>query len=311
MKPILLKKDVLIFKNAVSDPQRLYEIILNSKQKREERFGEWHDWLPWGNYAKAYPLTDGGWQTEDSDGAYFIRECIDSFFNAMTYYKENHLNEDYLNMWGESLDIPTTYEDMMSQEIPQKYTMSDLLIAESCNTNPSKSLSMDFHKDRRMWLTGIPSIFNYNIYINDDYEGGEISFIDEETAVESTYIDRNGEEQRCWLIDDPITYKMESGDGMLFRTDDPHGVFPIKGNKYYVRQFLVGKEPEEYTNLLTSLSEEEFNNKMKEIVSLIVTHENRLRCIMKEFIGSASHYMNCCIIKLVINKKNIILAYHN
>jgi bisphosphoglycerate-dependent phosphoglycerate mutase len=42
---------------------------------------------------------------------------------------------------------------------------------------------------------------------------------------------------------------------------------------------------------------------MKEIVSLIVTHENRLRCIMKEFIGSANHYMNCCVLKLVMEKR--------
>jgi broad specificity phosphatase PhoE len=48
---------------------------------------------------------------------------------------------------------------------------------------------------------------------------------------------------------------------------------------------------------------------MKEIVSLIVTHENRLRCIMKELIGSASHYMNCCIIKLIIYKKDNHISY--
>jgi len=53
-----------------------------------------------------------------------------------------------------------------------------------------------------------------------------------------------------------------------------------------------------------------YYNKMKEIVSLIVTHENRLRCIMKEFIGSANHYMNCCVIKLVINKKNEKIDYN-
>jgi bisphosphoglycerate-dependent phosphoglycerate mutase len=48
---------------------------------------------------------------------------------------------------------------------------------------------------------------------------------------------------------------------------------------------------------------------MKEIVSLIVTHENRLRCIMKELVGSVNHYMNCCVIKLIVYKKNGKIEY--
>jgi len=48
---------------------------------------------------------------------------------------------------------------------------------------------------------------------------------------------------------------------------------------------------------------------MKEIVSLIVTHENRLRCILKELIGTAHYYMNCCVIKLELEKKNRKIHY--
>ena len=48
---------------------------------------------------------------------------------------------------------------------------------------------------------------------------------------------------------------------------------------------------------------------MKEIVSLIVTHENRLRCILKSLIGSVHHYMNCCVIKLVLQKTNNKIDY--
>ena len=42
---------------------------------------------------------------------------------------------------------------------------------------------------------------------------------------------------------------------------------------------------------------------MKEIVSIIVTHENRLRCILRNIIETSYHYKNCCIIKLSLTKK--------
>jgi len=124
---------------------------------------------------------------------------------------------------------------------------------------------MEYHKDRRMWLTSAPSFFNYNIYINDDYEGGEIQFIDEDSAIESTYINEHGVEKKCWMIDDPVTYKMKAGDGLLFRTDVGHAVFPIKGSKIYLRQFLLGKTPAEFKRMQNELSREELKAKMKQI----------------------------------------------
>lgn len=276
MEFIQLAKDVLLVKNSVENPEKLYDIIKKSKSEQVEFFGPWTDWKPWGYYSKAYPRQDFEWRTSDSDGAYFIKECLDSFFAALKYYKENCLNEEYFKIWDEDPNIPTSWEELIDMpgytkkdisgfKNPARWEYGDLLIAESTNTNPKQSLSMEYHFDRRMWLTGSPSFFNYNVYINDDYEGGEIQFIDLETAEKSTYIDEYGNEKECWMVDDPLIYKMESGDGMLFRTDVPHAVFPIKGSKFYVRHFLVAPQPKEFVYLRQTLSDDDFNAKMSEI----------------------------------------------
>lgn len=276
MEFIELTKDVLLIKNAVKDPQKLYDILKKSKTEEINFFGPWTDWKPWGEYSKAYPRQEAGWQDCPTEGGQFVTEVMNSFFAALKYYKENCLNEEYFKLWGEDPNIPTSWLELVDQpgysredthmfKNPARWEYGDLLIAETINTNPKNTYAMEFHKDRRMWLTGAPAFFNYNVYINDDYEGGEIQFIDEESAEKSSYIDQNGEEKECWMIDDPVIYKMEAGDGMLFRTDHPHSVFPLKGHKFYVRHFLMAKQPQEFRDLRQSLSEEDFIAKMAEI----------------------------------------------
>ncbi len=58
LTPIDLGNGILLFKNALKDPKKTYEFILDSKTNDDPFFGKdvWHDWQPWGNYAKAYQL---------------------------------------------------------------------------------------------------------------------------------------------------------------------------------------------------------------------------------------------------------------
>ena len=66
------------------------------------------------------------------------------------------------------------------------------------------------------------------------------------------------------MIDPPIKYKMEAGDGLLFRTDLYHAVTPVVGNKFYVRQFLTASFKKEYEDIKASMSEAEFEQFLKE-----------------------------------------------
>ena len=144
------------------------------------------------------------------------------------------------------------------------YCSADVVILESENTDKSKPLSMEYHQDRRPWFGGTPHIFNFNIYTNDDYEGGDILLINTEDAEISTYLDGDGVEKKCYMIDPPVRYKMRAGDGLLFRTDVFHAVLPVIGNKFYVRQFLTASFNQEYREKEASMSDNDFQEFLKE-----------------------------------------------
>lgn len=261
IKHSLLAKDVVLFKNTLKDPQETQDFILRSKLNEDKWFGNWEDWRPWGQYTKAYPYQDSSYLKDESEGALYLREFLDIFWAAMKIYKENYLNEDYFKLVGEDPNIPTSMEEAKSHPT---YCIADVVVLESENTDPSKPLSMEYHQDRRPWFGGTPHLFNFNIYTNDDYEGGEILLINTEDAELSTYTDSQGIEQECYMINPPITYKMEAGDGLLFRTDLYHAVTPVIGNKFYVRQFLTASFKKEYEDKKRSMSDLEFEEFLKE-----------------------------------------------
>jgi hypothetical protein len=125
-------------------------------------------------------------------------------------------------------------------------------------------------------------MFNFNIYVNDDYEGGEIVFFKDEGIEKTTYIDKvTGEEKPLWYVEDHFVYKMEAGDGMIFPVDLYHGVLPITGGgeKYYIRQFITHVTEDEFQAekkkfIESGKTEEEFDSMIADIRAK--THANRI-----------------------------------
>lgn len=250
LEAIELSKDVLLFKNVLKDAAKTYKFVLDSKNNNDFYFGNWEDWRPWGQYSKFIPEETDIWKTDASEGAEFLKECIDIFFNVLTIYKENYFNDQYFELHNYNKNIPTTLKELelgIQANPYDGFRMGDVVILESENTAETKKLSMDYHQDRRFWFGAAPHIFNFNIYVNDDYEGGAIRFINTHNAERKTYKDaHSGKEGTYLLVDDFFEYKMEAGDAMLFRTDHYHAVTPVVGNKFYIRQFLSYSLPEEY-----------------------------------------------------------------
>jgi hypothetical protein len=264
MEAIVLGKDVLLFKNVLKDVKKAHQVVLESKTNKDPYLGNWEDWRPWGQYSKFFPLEDKSYKEDNSDSAELVKECLDIFFNVLKIYKNNYMNEEYFEQHGFPKDFPTSLqelEDSFNSPDPDRYCIADVLLLESENTSKERPLSMDYHQDRRFWFGGVPHVFNFNIYTNDDYEGGSIRFINTHDAEKKKYIDAfSGKEGEYLLVDDFFEYKMEAGDAMLFRTDHYHAVTPVIGNKFYIRQFLSAKMPKEYWDLKNITPEEEFND---------------------------------------------------
>jgi len=245
LEPIDLGFGVLLFKNVLKDPKKVYDFILDSKTNNDPFFGQkhWYDWKPWGNYAKAYPAENNEWKTSEAYGAELQRECLDIFFNILKIYKENYLDHAWFEERGYDKDIPTSYSELEKRILSgnNNHHIADLVIFET-NKNVEYDWQMNIHQDTVHWWGENPShMFNFNIYVNDDYEGGEITFFDFRKAEKTEYKDSySGKTGIAWVVDDYFTYKMQAGDGMIFPVDAYHGVLPIKqgGEKYYIRQFL-------------------------------------------------------------------------
>jgi hypothetical protein len=271
-EPINLGNGILLFKNVLKDPQKTYQFILDSKTGNDPYVNKdtWTTWLPWGNYSKVYPNENHSYKNSDSYGAELQKECLDIFFSVLKSYKENYLNQSYFDKYGWDSDIPTSLEELEKRNAAGNYnhTMADMPIFET-SLNADSEYQMKIHQDVQHWWGGGTHIFNFNIYVNDDYEGGEIFFFKHEDVEKVKYIDTySGKEKEAWLVEDYFVYKMKAGDGMIFPTDYYHGVLPLSGDKtkFYIRQFLSaprGKQFYDYQEQYGDKFDEFFKEEQK------------------------------------------------
>ena len=245
LTPIDLGNGILLFKNVLKDPKKTYEFILDSKTNDDPFFGKdvWHDWSPWGNYAKAYPNISDEYKTSNAYGAELQRECLDIFFGVLDIYKDYFKDDPFFERNGFPQDYPTSLEELerRSANGDNKFGTADLVLFET-NKNTHPDWQMNIHQDTVPYFgLDINHMFNFNIYMNDDYKGGEIIFFNHFGTDRTTYVDKNtGTTQEAWIVEDYFEYKMEAGDAMIFPVDLYHGVKPIGQNssKYYIRQFI-------------------------------------------------------------------------
>lgn len=95
------------------------------------------------------------------------------------------------------------------------------------NAGASEDIAMHYHTDFQQEKRDEPGFKPYitcTMYLNDDYEGGELAF--KILKSDKTF--------------DEIVYKPKAGDIVVFPSNEPyyHGVFlTTKGKKYFVRSF--------------------------------------------------------------------------
>ncbi len=264
LNPIELGNGILLFPNVLKNPKKTYDFILDSKINDDPYFGKdiWHLWLPWGNYSKAYPFQDKSYKDSDSYGAELQKECLDIFFNILKVYKEKYFDDAFFEKYGIDKDIPTSLEELETRlkRGNNNHIMADMVIFET-NLNATKDWQMDIHQDVSYWWGGGTHFFNFNIYVNDDYEGGEIIFFKHEGIEKFEYTDSvSGKKGEGWYIEDHFVYKMKAGDGLIFPVDKYHGVLPIinGGAKYYIRQFISAPSHKKNQDLMATLSKEDY-----------------------------------------------------
>ena len=266
---------VVVYKDVFLDHNKIFKIIKDSENNNSHEFTKeyWEDWEGVATKIKVNKsfsskiafLSDKDKDVFD-DQKYLREEMFDVIYNCYDDYLERWLNSEEL------LTLNRTTEEVFGKDDKYKlfHKVTNWNFRETISDDSEEGwirTTVDFVKyfqtyDRKYILPyhldngktpgtpGPKSILSATLYLNDDFEGGEISFLNE--------FDNN-----------IINYKPKAGDLIIFPGDKPffHAAHKAYGsNKYFGRHFLTWNDTgsddykenlkkfgEEYTKTMTDL----------------------------------------------------------
>jgi len=230
---------------------------LNFEYKNQNKFyiRNWSNWYTFGNKTEIRPYIHSNKETEDDVNAMVLeytpeeakrwrkeKDVIKQIQKAMTktledyesLYEAKDIFPSYVNNWN--INSTTDGTEKGHWDMRSEHSAADIL---KHNAETDGDYAISWHTDRRASTESAPGarpIITITIYLNDDYEGGEVSYLREED-------------------NSIITYKPKAGDIVIFPSGKPfyHAARKVsKNNKYLLRQFVtwdyVG-DPEWLSNL--------------------------------------------------------------
>lgn len=228
---------VVIYKGLLKSPDQILDVLKESQLnfKEDSFFPMWQDWSP-GNNNKGSMVTVRVFENSiepnenDSETVSQQKNVARKIYEAFDIAKDNFLKDwagkgswpDLITNWDVS-DKKTWFNHdfnvLSYQSIENDPNVHD-------PKNNKYNLPMNYHVDNmkaNLDNKGTKLAVTVTMYLNDDYEGGEISFYD---SVENKI----------------YNYKPKPGDVTVFPSFEPfyHGVLPMSGNtRYLIRCFLM------------------------------------------------------------------------
>lgn len=227
MKKIVITPKIHVYKDVFNDVGATLNLIKETEVNDELGvIPKWDSWDAfWKGKASKVPNNKISLTQGESDFLKKQKEVISEiqqiFFNVFTDYINDYKRD---TDWQEFIKIWDSYDSFPWQPDPS----IDLLKynKEQSDEMKNSALAMNYHTDNDKvdaeWQ-GTKKIVTVTFYLNDDYEGGEISLYDPKT--EEVYI-----------------YKPKAGDVTVFPSGMSyyHGVLPFKGNdRYLIRMFMT------------------------------------------------------------------------
>ncbi len=210
MEIIELYPNVVVYRGLYEDPQTVIDAYRETN--------EWKQWFVFGELTtvktnnhtfREFP-TEDQWRSTiiDSDPEITdaTRKVLDAFFEATSHYKNTYFKEEILN-W--------------------KFTAPAICMYKTdggADTNVGMFYHTDFQQERAD-APGDKPVMTCTMYLNGDYEGGEICF---------KVLNEEGTDVEFFM------HKPQAGDVLVFPSRAPyyHGVNKTtEGQKYFVRSF--------------------------------------------------------------------------
>jgi hypothetical protein len=203
---IELMPKVFVYRNAMPDIKNLHSIMKDSEENSNGKYylKTWDKWSHFGTYTQH-------------------KSEHESFEEGETYDKEKYFVETVNNTYSK---VISHYVEKLNIELPESARFSGCSFSkyEPNIDHMSNNMTMQYHTDFIMSQKEMPGekfLITCTMYINDDYDGGNIEFfVDGKT----------------------YDYKPEAGDILVFPSIAPyyHGVKTIKnGRKFFVRNFVM------------------------------------------------------------------------
>ena len=240
---------VNLYKGAFDNIDEIYEVVKNSVDDRSG--GIIADWEPW--YELGIRTNFKIPEEKLYDENYDTSHLSESGLKEYKVLKQVRLTldaayTDFIQEWAtpekiaEYTNNPMYWEDwkQVFSEFVTHWNFRDILKENNpaldgwvgCeiealrhNKETTKKFAINYHLDAfgSQFSAGPKAIITSTIYLNDDYEGGEVSYLDEFNN----------------LI---VNYKPKKGDLVVFPSYKPffHAALPLSGNyKYFIRNFLI------------------------------------------------------------------------
>lgn len=179
-----------------------------------------YTWTPWYTFG-----SKSIWSNNPNTNFYDQKKGIDILTNAL-----HVVHSDYINEWKNkgiwTYDVKKWELDKENNIFNNNLILSNLEILKH-KINQTEKYAIGPHTDwhpHRSDEPGPKQILTYTIYLNDDYEGGEVDFVNEQ--------------DKCL-----IAYKPQKGDITIFPSGAPfwHGARAVKfgKNKIFIRAFSM------------------------------------------------------------------------
>jgi hypothetical protein len=205
--------NVYVYKNVLKDIDKMYDVMKKSDLDADGKYylGAWDPWAQFGTYTQ--PKHPDTWDKEIENEERFKEE---KWFADEAQKAYDLCLKHYVDSTGITLPEDWRFGGM---SFSKYFDQVDVL---------SNKMTMQYHTDHITSEKDMPGekfFITCTMYINDDYDGGDIEF----------YVNGN-----------LINHKPEAGDILIFPSTEPyyHGVKTIlNGEKFFIRNFIMHTFP--------------------------------------------------------------------
>lgn len=227
---------VIVYPNAIKDPEKTLKVIQASEvSKSTNYFSEWHEWDAFGKKVHLHNHPGAATGEHESDQKNVVEELYNVIYSGYNDYIAEWAKEEVISEFNKGRpdfwtpvfgNVVTNWELNHIEDTGESdgWMKTTVDIARH-KLKHDREYAINYHLDvgDSYEKPGPRAVISATVYLNDDYDGGGISFLNE-------------------FGNTIINYKPKAGDMVIFPSGKPFfhaALASAGGNKYLARHFLT------------------------------------------------------------------------